>query len=290
MIYNYKIRLMLLKINYACYFLFCQVVNTTSKKLSDISMEVSVWDLDGKCPYFKVTEKISVLPKKVLPIVEMKYPKSKTSKPVYFLLLKLFNPLDNAILSRNFYWLYQPGGNYKLLEPYRKKKVPLKIKSEVTIKGSTYHVEMLVENVVKNPSEISSCMNQIIYTHEDNDYDYDSDSGNSVESRISEKDDGGLLRKICGGFLRGNNNLRVVETNGTDEGVAFFLHLSVHAAKKDQEDVKDTRILPVHYSNNYFSLVPGEKMNIHLSFKAPPGVTPSINLHGWNYSDGVSIY
>lgn len=269
-------------------FLLCQVVNTTPNQLSDMAIEVSVWDLDGKCPYFKVTDKISISPKKVLPIVEMTYPKSKTAKPVYFLLLKLFNVSDKSILSRNFYWLYLPGGSYKLLEPYRTKKVPLKIKTQVTIKGSTYDVEMLVENIVKNPSKSLSCMNEIVYTHKENDNDMTSED--SVEDVISDKPDNGILRRLCGGFLRADNNLRVVETNGTDEGVAFFLHLSVHAAKKDLEDNKDTRILPVHYSNNYFSLVPGEKMNIRLSFKAPQGVTPRISLNGWNYNGGVSIY
>lgn len=274
------------QLNLSTYFI--EVVNTTPNQLSDMAIEVSVWDLDGKCPYYKVTDKISIPPKKVLPIVEMTYPKSKTAKPVYFLLLKLFNVSDKSILSRNFYWLYLPGGSYKLLEPYRTKKVPLKIKTQVTIKGSTYDVEMLVENTVKNPSKSLSCLNEIVYTHKENDNDMTSED--SVEDVISKKPDNGILRRICGGFLRGDNNLRVVETNGTDEGVAFFLHLSVHAAKKDLEDNKDTRILPVHYSNNYFSLVPGEKMNIRLSFKAPQGVTPRISLNGWNYSGGVSIY
>ena len=88
-----------------------QVVNTTSEELSDVAVEVSVWDLEGMCPYYKVTDKISVPAKKVSQTVEMGYPKMKNAKPVYFLLLKLFRLSDKAILSRNFYRLHLPGSD-----------------------------------------------------------------------------------------------------------------------------------------------------------------------------------
>jgi mannosylglycoprotein endo-beta-mannosidase len=110
-------------------------VNTTSDKLSDLAVEISVWDLDGACPYYKVTEKLSVPPKKVMQVVEMKYPSIKNAKTVYFLLLKLFRVSDTAIVSRNFYWLHLSGEDYTLLEEYRKKKIPLKITSDVLVSG-----------------------------------------------------------------------------------------------------------------------------------------------------------
>ena len=94
-----------------------------------MAVEASVWDLEGSCPYYDVHEKLSVPPKKTLPIAEMKYPKSKNPKPVYFLLLKLYRMSDYSILSRNFYWLHLPGSDYKMLEPYRAKKVPLRVTS-----------------------------------------------------------------------------------------------------------------------------------------------------------------
>ena len=118
-------------------------------------MEVSVWDLEGTRPHYKVHENLTALPKKVTPIVEMKYSKSKNPRPVYFLLLKLYNMSDNTILSRNFYWLHLAGGDYMLLEPYRKKKVPLKITSEVFIEGSTYILRMHVQNTSKKPDSKS---------------------------------------------------------------------------------------------------------------------------------------
>ncbi|KAJ6694323.1 hypothetical protein OIU85_005046 [Salix viminalis] len=173
------------QLNLATYFI--EVVNTLSEQLSDVAIEASVWDLEGTCPYYVVHEKLSVPSKKTVPIFEMKYPKSKNPKPVYFLLLKLYKMSDYGVISRNFllvasaWWRLQTG-----------------------------------------------------------------------------KDD----------------DLQVSEINGSDEGVAFFLYFSVHASKPGHKEGEDSRILPVHYSDNYFSLVPGEVMPIKISFEVPPGVTP----------------
>jgi hypothetical protein len=83
-----------------------------------------VWDLNGTSRYYKVTDKL-FLPKKVKLIMKMKYHEMENAKPVYILLLKLFRLSDNEILSRNFYWLRLPGQDYKLLEQYQQKRIPL---------------------------------------------------------------------------------------------------------------------------------------------------------------------
>ncbi|XP_050274158.1 uncharacterized protein LOC126717045 isoform X2 [Quercus robur] len=66
---------------------------------------------------------------------------------------------------------------------------------------------------------------------------------------------------------RGNGDFDMasgeVATSGTDEKHEI-----------DHKEGEDTRVLPVHYSNNYFSLVPSEFMPIKITFKVPPGVTP----------------
>ncbi|KAK8961879.1 Mannosylglycoprotein endo-beta-mannosidase [Platanthera guangdongensis] len=254
---------------------YVEVVNTTSDELTDVSLEVSVWDLDGACPYYKVTEKISVAPKKVLQIGEMKYPKSKNPKPVYFLLLKLFRPADASVISRNFYWLHLLETDYKALERHRAKRVPLKITSQVFITGSAFKMQMNVRNMSKisNPRILNSLADNKI-------------SGSDPELE-AVKYESGVLSRICRGlhFSRSRNLQSVFEVNGADSGVAFFLHLSVHASKKvEGGDVSDTRILPVHYSDNYFSLVPGEATTINISFEAA-GVTPRVVLRGWNYNE-----
>ena len=266
-----------------------QLVNTTSETLSNIGIEASVWDLEGTCPYYKVSDKLSVPPKKTVPIIEMKYPKSKNPKAVYFLLLKLYNMSNYGILSRNFYWLHLSGGDYKLLEPYRSKKIPLKITSKVFITGSTYEIQMHVQNTSKKPDSLS-----LIYKNNfivrNGDGDYDTTAAEPVHSRMEEKHGVGVLQRICSRFSKEAAGLKVVQMNGADVGVAFFLHFSVHVSKKEHKAGEDTRILPVHYSDNYFSLVPAETMPITITFEVPPGVTPRVTLNGWNNHSDYTVY
>lgn len=275
------------QLNLATYFI--EVVNTQSKELSDVAIEASVWDLSGTCPYYKVFEKLTVPPNKVVSIGEMKYPKSKNPKTVYFLLLKLYNTSDYGIISRNFYWLHLPGGDYNLLEPYRKRKVPLKITSKAFIKGSTYEMEMHVKNTSKKLDSKRLTYENNFITRLDDD-DFDVASVEPVNIRTKEKDEVSFFQRMYKHFSPETDDLKVAEINGTEEGVAFFLHFSVHASETEHKVGEDTRILPVHYSDNYFSLVPGEAMPIKISFEVPPGVTPRITLHGWNYHGGHAVF
>ncbi|XP_057515834.1 mannosylglycoprotein endo-beta-mannosidase isoform X1 [Amaranthus tricolor] len=261
-----------------------EVVNTTSHKLSDVAIETSIWDLEGTCPYYNVYERLSVLPKKTVTITEMKYPESKNPKPVYFLLLKLYHMSDYRILSRNFYWLHLSVGDYKLLEPYRTKKIPLKITSKVISQGYTYEVLMEVENTSKKPN-LEGQLHKNNFCSVVGKGGYDDSLHKFTEDNAENKRQAKILEKFSKLFSRESNSLRVVEINGADVGVAFFLHFSVHMSEEENKEGKDTRILPVHYSDNYFSLVPGERMSIKMNFEVPPGKSPRIRLSGWNYDE-----
>lgn len=268
------------QLNLATYFV--EVVNTTADELKDMAVEISVWDLDGACPYYKVTEKIVIPPKKVKQIIEMKYPKMKDAKPVYFLLLKLFRLSDNGTISRNFYWLHLPGQDYKSLEQYRQKKIPLKIDSDVSVSGTSHKVRMTVENISKKSVADSTRSLSAMDLG-------DASGSHSTRKETTRKGNGsdGLWRKIRSGLgvARPSDNRRTLEVSGTDSGVAFFLHFSVHTSESstDGEEYNDTRILPVHYSDNYFSLTPGENMAVDISFEAPQGSSPRVVLRGWNH-------
>ncbi|KAJ0237721.1 Mannosylglycoprotein endo-beta-mannosidase [Hirschfeldia incana] len=246
---------------------FIEVVNTTPKELSDVEIEASVWDLEGNCGYSKVFNKISAPPKKAVKISEFKYPKSENPKPVYFLLLKLHHASDKTVISRNFYWLHLPGKDYTLLEPYRKKQIPLKITCNAVNVGPKYELEINVHNT----SRADLAKNAL------------QDDG---------KRHGGLLHKLFSRFgvaEDSNSGLKVVKMEGSDPGVAFFLRFSVHNTEAEKQD---TRILPVHYSDNYFSLVPGESMSFKISFAAPTGMKkpPRVMLRGWNCPDGFTVF
>ncbi|XP_010674750.1 mannosylglycoprotein endo-beta-mannosidase isoform X2 [Beta vulgaris subsp. vulgaris] len=261
-----------------------EVVNTTSDKLSDVAVEASVWDLEGSRPYCSVHERLSVPPKMTVTITKMKYPESENPKPVYFLLLRLYRMSDNGILSRNFYWLHLPGGDYTLLEPYRMKKIPLKITSKVISQDSTYEVLMKVENTSKKPN-LEDQLHKNNFCH---------GVGNGALEKLTldineNKQEARILQKLNRLFSRESNSLKLVETNGVDVGVAFFLHFSVHVSKNVIKEGEDTRVLPVHYSDNYFSLVPGEIMSIKITFEVPPGNTPRITLNGWNFSEDITV-
>lgn len=253
------------------------MVNTTPNILSNVAIEVSIWDLDGDCPYYQVTEVLSVPCKRTIPVIEMEYPKSRNPKSVYFLLLKLYNVSDYSILSRNFYWLHLPGGDYKLLEPYRKKTVPLKITSRTMINGSSYEIRMHVENTSKK-LETRNLLHKNNFVDSNVDEEFCMSSSKTYKEQHVH-----FLERMSRKFSGEPFGLCTVEINGSETGVAFFLHISVHGSKEDQKEGEDTRILPVHYSDNYFSLVPGEVMPITLSFEVPSGVTPRVKLQGWNY-------
>jgi mannosylglycoprotein endo-beta-mannosidase len=248
-----------------------------------VAVEIQVWDLDGTSPYYKVTEKIVILPKKVKKIMEMEYPKMKNAKPVYFLLLKLFRLSDKEVLSRNFYWLHLPGKDYKLLEEYRRKMIPLEIGSKISVSGSTYKVRMSVQNKSKKQATESATSVSTMELHDRNGFH---SIGREATSEVQGI--GSLWSKICRGtdVAKSDDSLRRVEVNGTDSGVAFFLQFSVHTSESSTQEnynYKDTRILPVHYSDNYFSLTPGEKTTVDISFEAPEGSKPMVILRGWNY-------
>ena len=247
-----------------------------------------MWDLEGTCPSHVVHEKFSVPPKKTLPIAEMKYPKSENPKPVYFLLLKLYRQSDYGILSRNFYWLHLPGGDYKLLEAYRAKKIPLEITSRVSVNGTSHQVHIYVENTSTNPNHTDELPNKN-FCPSIGDGDYDDTSVLCVLDRTKNKQPARFLQRIYRHFSRESDSLRIVRTAGANIGVAFFLHFSVHALEMECREGEDTRILPVHYTDNYFSLVPGESTSINLTFDVPPGVTPHVILNGWNFQEGFTV-
>ncbi|CAM6101571.1 unnamed protein product [Calypogeia fissa] len=83
--------------------------------------------------------------------------------------------------------------------------------------------------------------------------------------------------------LKGKQSL-----NESGPGVAFWLHFSVlNEAAGERED---KRVLPVNYSNNFFSLVPGELMDVQISFKIEKGVVPKVTLQGWNIDEVQVLY
>jgi hypothetical protein len=70
-------------------------------------------------------------------------------------------------------------------------------------------------------------------------------------------------------------------TNPANNPIAFFNRISLVEAKTKQ------RILPVFYSDNYVSVLPGEKKTITLDYKPSEGENPEVEVYGWNVSKKV---
>jgi len=271
------------QLNLATYFI--EIVNTTSSPLSSVTVEASVWDFEGNRPYHKINKNISVPSKKTLTVFEMQYPKSDNPKPVYFLLLKLLDKSNAKVLSRNFYWLHLPGGNYKLLDTYRSKKVPIRSSTQAFLVGKTCTVKIKVHNL--SNKSLSECQSLLNFEDRDNQHEpigieNNCDYGNmNVEEPATEKTEG-LLSRVSSLFSGKNKHIQVTETKGDHSGVAFFLNFSVLGASNTNKSDEDKRILPVNYSDNYFSLPPGEVLPVDISFEIPPNTVPKIVLQGWN--------
>ncbi|KAL6560540.1 hypothetical protein OROGR_004099 [Orobanche gracilis] len=143
---------------------------------------------------------------------------------------------------------------------------------------------MQIENASKKPGPRSLLHNNTVLKCANRAFDMP--SSEAVYCATGKEKERSLFPKMLKKFFMKGSGLKVTEINGTESGVAFFLHLSVHASKKDE---KDTRILPVHYSDNYFSLVPGEVMSVSLTFEVSQGTTPYVMIHGWNYQGGYTV-
>ena len=147
---------------------------------------------------------------------------------------------------------------------------------------------MHVENTSKKPN-LKDLLHKNIFCPKIADGDHNGASLQLVPDRNQNKQQAGILQRIYRQFSCGSDGLRVAEIEGSDVGVAFFLHFSVHKSKTELKEGEDTRILPVHYSDNYFSLVPGETTSVTMTFEVPAGEAPLIQLHGWNYNVGLTI-
>lgn len=75
-------------------------------------------------------------------------------------------------------------------------------------------------------------------------------------------------------------NKTIDSSKPQDRHVAFGLYFSVVDANSK---APDPRILPVNYSQNWFSLVPNEALDIFISFKLhDKKARPKLILRGWN--------
>ena len=232
-------------------------------------MEASVWDLDGNVQYHHLEHGICVTSKKTQTTFQMTYPTLKNAQPVYFLLLKLIDT-SRKTLSRNFYWLHLRGENYRLLESLRAKKAPVHIEVKSSLTGRDWRLKVLVEN------QLTGLCNTDICKEVECCYKKDKDISSCIWSRICPCLTSKEVSKLFPDEDKQNGGKKPKSFP-----IAFWLQLSVIYRGDDDQEI---RILPVNYSENYFSLTPGEKMEIDVSFENPEKASsnPILVLSGWN--------
>jgi hypothetical protein len=75
------------------------------------------------------------------------------------------------------------------------------------------------------------------------------------------------------------SRLTVTLRNPANGPVAFFNRVSLVDTKTKQ------RLLPVFYSDNYFSILPGESKTVTLDYTPHTGETPMVSVRGWNVEE-----
>jgi mannosylglycoprotein endo-beta-mannosidase len=75
--------------------------------------------------------------------------------------------------------------------------------------------------------------------------------------------------------------ITVTLSNPAGGPVAFFNRVSLVDPKTKE------RLLPVFYSDNYVSVLPGETKTVTLDYTPKPGVTPQLAVRGWNLQEKV---
>lgn len=77
----------------------------------------------------------------------------------------------------------------------------------------------------------------------------------------------------------GKGTITVTLKNPAGGPVAFFNRVSLVDPKTKE------RLLPVFYSDNYVSVLPGESKTITLDYTPRAGVTPEVSVRGWNLTE-----
>jgi exo-1,4-beta-D-glucosaminidase len=82
----------------------------------------------------------------------------------------------------------------------------------------------------------------------------------------------------------GGNDVTHVMLSNPRKSLAFFVRLKLAKGKGGQE------VLPVIYQDNYFSLLPGEKRDVSISYRSSDlgGARPVVEVSGWNVSPATT--
>jgi len=82
----------------------------------------------------------------------------------------------------------------------------------------------------------------------------------------------------------GGNDVTHVTLSNPSKSLGFFIRLKLAKGKGGNE------VLPVIYQDNYFSLLPGEKRDVAISYRSSDlgGARPAVEVSGWNVAPATA--
>jgi exo-1,4-beta-D-glucosaminidase len=91
--------------------------------------------------------------------------------------------------------------------------------------------------------------------------------------------------------VKGEAGITHVMVENPSQNLAFFIRVQLKDGLPEYDDEQrfhDREVLPVLWSDNYFSLLPGEKREVTATYRAKDlaGTKPEIEVGGWNVTEG----
>jgi mannosylglycoprotein endo-beta-mannosidase len=228
------------------------IVNNTFRTQRDLMMQVRVIDMAGKSrllsqQFFEVGPTVA---KNYLPIGHgIDHMRSKEG---LFLSLRLVNT-KQQIVSDNLYWLPDSTGNYSGLQHIARAALTVEATRVGAPASSTGPEEATSRTSARqaDPSQTTAAQ-----------------PASARASTTSTQPPPATTR------------ISVTLRNPADGPLAFFNRVSL------VDPVTKQRLLPVFYSDNYVSVLPGESKTITLDYTPLPGAaTPQISIKGWNIAE-----
>ncbi|KAJ6757185.1 MANNOSYLGLYCOPROTEIN ENDO-BETA-MANNOSIDASE [Salix koriyanagi] len=146
-----------------------------------------------------------------------------------------------------------------------RREFPLRLHQTLLSKGPLMKWKCTSKTNPKNQTLKSlTCKNNFVTRIGDGDFDMA--SLGPVNSAAEKKQEASLFQRIYRRFSGENDDLQATRKEKIQEFSQFITQTTT------------------------FHLYPGEVMPIKISFEVPPGVTPRIRLHGWNYHSGHKVY
>jgi beta-mannosidase len=235
------------------------IVNSTPNSLDNATAKIAVYNLDSSLAY-TTSMPVTAKPDSATDLGEIAFP--KTISTVHFVKLTLLDHKGHT-LSDNFYW--------RTSAPPA--PLPTFGRRPPTQPGVTAPAPTLAQIAAYQALMNAPPTPEAIWESAGDDF-----------SDLNTMPTVGLGIDAHQTFISANKMLVTVQVTNNTKTIALMAHLQLRKSKTQE------RVLPVFYSDNFFSLVPGESKSINIEAQTSDlgNGTPEIAVDGWNVEAGNS--